>query len=294
MKLFFLITLLFSNVLAFNIANVEVSSYKIANGKTALLEFNRQEGIEYRSVKVGKKEFQVFSNPSKKSKKYVLIPFSYYESQGNKSLKIKYVEDKKIKSETLLLKVVDGKYAKEEIKVSSSKVNPRSKEVKKRISKEYSEAMKIYNTVTPISYISSAFIKPMNSKITSSFGKARIYNGSLKGYHSGTDYRAKVGTPIIAANDGKVVLVQKRFYSGGTVLLDHGEGIYTCYFHMSKFSVKKGAMVKRGDVIGLSGMSGRVTGPHLHFSARINGVQVDPLQLITLMNKNLLNNQGNI
>jgi len=294
MKLFFLITLLFSNVLAFNIANVEVSSYKIANGKTALLEFKRQEGIEYRSVKVGKKEFQVFSNPSKKSKKYVLIPFSYYESQGNKSLKIKYVEDKKIKSETLLLKVVDGKYAKEEIKVSSSKVNPRSKEVKKRISKEYSEAMKIYNTVTPISYISSAFIKPMNSKITSSFGKARIYNGSLKGYHSGTDYRAKVGTPIIAANDGKVVLVQKRFYSGGTVLLDHGEGIYTCYFHMSKFSVKKGAMVKRGDVIGLSGMSGRVTGPHLHFSARINGVQVDPLQLITLMNKNLLNNQGNI
>jgi len=289
-KLFFLVSLFFSNVLAFNISSVEVSSYKIANGKTALLEFKRQEGIEYRSVKVGKKEFQIFSNPSEKSKKYVLIPFSYYESQGNKSLKIKYIEDKKIKSETLLLKVVDGKYAKEEIKVSSAKVNPRSKEVKKRISKEYAEAIKIYNTVTPVSYISSVFIKPMDSKITSSFGKARVYNGSLKGYHSGTDYRAKVGTPIVAANDGKVVLVQKRFYSGGTVLIDHGEGIYTCYFHMSKFSVKKGAMVKRGEILGLSGQSGRVTGPHLHFSARINGVQVDPLQLITLMNNNLLNN----
>ena len=293
MKLFFLITLLFSNILAFNIASVEVSSYKIPNGKTALLEFKRQKGIVYKSVKVGKKEFQIFSNPSDTSKKYVLIPFSYYESQGNKSLKIKYIENKKTKFETLLLKVVDGKYAKEEISVSSSKVNPKSKKVKKRISKEYVEAMKIYNTVTPVSYISSVFIKPMDSKITSSFGKARVYNGSLKGYHSGTDYRAKVGTPIVAVNDGKVVLVQKRFYSGGTVLIDHGEGIYTCYFHMSKFSVKKGDMVKRGEMLGLSGQSGRVTGPHLHFSARINGVQVDPLQLITLMNKNLLNNQGN-
>ena len=294
MKFFLLLTFLASVTLAFDISSVEVSSFKVANGKTALLEFKRQGGIEYKSVKVDKKEFQIFSNPRDKNLKYALIPFSYYETKGNKTLNIKYVENKKIKSETLLLKVVDGKYAKEEIKVSSSKVNPKSKEVKKRISKEYAAAMKIYNTVTPKSYISSAFIKPMESKITSSFGKARVYNGSLKGYHSGTDYRAKVGTPIVSVNDGKVVLVQDRFYSGGTVLVDHGEGIYTCYFHMSEFSVKEGTMVKRGELIGLSGQSGRVTGPHLHFSARINGIQVDPLQLIAIMNKNLLNNQGNI
>ncbi|MDQ7067213.1 MAG: M23 family metallopeptidase [Sulfurimonas sp.] len=86
----------------------------------------------------------------------------------------------------------------------------------------------------------------------------------------------------------RVALVKNRFYSGGTVLLDHGEGIYTCYFHMSAFKVKEGEMVKQGEVLGLSGQSGRVTGPHLHFSARINGVQVDPLQLISLLNKNLL------
>ena len=294
MKLFLLITLFISTVMAFDISSVEVSSFKVANGKTALLEFKRQDAIEYKSVKVGKKEFQVFSNPRDKNLKYALIPFSYYETKGNKTLHIKYTENKKTKSETLLLKVVDGKYAKEEIKVNSSKVNPKSKEVQKRISKEYAAAMKIYNTVTPKSYISSPFIKPMESKITSSFGKARVYNGSLKGYHSGTDYRAKVGTPIVSVNDGKVVLAQDRFYSGGTVLVDHGEGVYTCYFHMSEFSVKEGSMVKCGELLGLSGQSGRVTGPHLHFSARINGVQVDPLQLIAIMNKNLLDNQGNI
>jgi len=285
----FLLISFFSFVLAFNIESVSVSNYKVPNGQTTLLEFSPQKNIEYKSVTVGKKTFQIFDVEKNPLKKYVLIPFSYYEKPENKTLLIHYKEQGREQQETLLLKVVDGKYEKEEINVSSSKVNPKSAEVKKRISKEYNEAMKIYNTITQKSYISSKFIAPMQSKITSSFGKARVYNGSLKGYHSGTDYRAKVGTPVIAANDGKVVLVKKRFYSGGTVLLDHGEGIYTCYFHMSKFDVTKGEMVKKGEILGLSGKSGRVTGPHLHFSARINGIQVDPLQLIALMNKNLLN-----
>jgi len=276
------------SLLAFDITKVELPTHKVKNGKSLFIEFLEQKGIEYKSVKVAKKSFQIFDNPIETRKKYVIIPFSYYEKPENKTLNIKYIEDKKIKYETLLVKVIDGKYEKEEIQVSKEKVNPQGKELKARISKEYNEAMKIYNTVSPSSYIQTPFIMPLKSKITSAFGKARTYNGSLKGYHSGTDFRAKVGTPIIAANDARVVLVKDRFYSGGTVLLDHGEGIYTCYFHMSKFDVKKGDLVKKGECLGLSGKSGRVTGPHLHFSARINGVQVDPLQLISLINNNLL------
>jgi murein DD-endopeptidase MepM/ murein hydrolase activator NlpD len=287
-KVFFLLLLISTFLFSFDITKVSVLEYKISNGRTGLLEFEKQKNIEYKSVKVGKKSFQIFDNPRDKEKKYALIPFSYYEKAENKLLIINYVEDKKLKEETLLLKVISGNYDKEEIHVSSSKVNPKSDEVKKRISQEYSEAMKIYGTLTAKSYISKPFIVPLESKVTSSFGKARVYNGSLKGYHSGTDYRAKVGTPIKAANDARVALVKNRFYSGGTVLLDHGEGIYTCYFHMSQFNVKQGDMVKRGDILGLSGKSGRVTGPHLHFSARINAVQVDPLQLIDIMNKKLL------
>lgn len=274
--------------MAFDIRKVEISSSIVENGKSVFLEFLHQDGIVYKSVEVAKKSFQVFDNPIDSKRKYAIIPFSYYEKPENKTLKIKYIENKKMKTEKLLLKVVDGKYEKEEIHVSKEKVNPQAKEVRARISKEYKEAMKIYNTVSQKNYIKTPFIMPMESKITSSFGKARTYNGSLKGYHSGTDFRAKVGTPILAANDGQVALVKKRFYSGGTVLLDHGEGIYTCYFHMSAFYVKEGEIIKRGQAVGLSGKSGRVTGPHLHFSARINGVQVDPLQLISLINQNLL------
>ena len=148
--------------------------------------------------------------------------------------------------------------------------------------------MKIYGTSTKENYLTSEFIQPLNSFITSAFGKARVYNDTLKGYHSGTDFRAKIGTPIQASNDGVVVLAKDRFYAGGTILIDHGQGIYTCYYHMSKFDVKVDDKIKKGDIIGLSGDSGRVSGPHLHFSVRVGGVQVDPLQFIALMNTNLL------
>ena len=288
MRVFFILVSLISSLMAFDISKVIVSKNKVANGKTALLEFLPQKGITYKSVSVGKKSFDIFDTPNRSEKKYALIPFSYYAKREDKTLSIHYKERAKEKTETLLLKVVDGRYAKEEIVVSDKKVNPKSKEVKDRISKEYAQAMKIYSTITSKSYITKPFIVPLDSKITSDFGKARIYNGSLKGYHSGTDFRAPVGTPIIASNDARVALVKRRFYSGGTVLLDHGEGIYTCYFHMSAFNVKEGELVKRGQQLGLSGKSGRVTGPHLHFSARINMIQVDPMQLIELLNKNLL------
>ena len=282
--LFTFFTLLFS----FEVEDIKASATTVANGKTIFLEFKKRNEREYKKVTVGKKEFKVFSNPFDTTRSYALVPFSYYEKLETKKLEIEYKEGKKLQFKEIFLDVINGNYLKEEIQVSSKKVNPKSKEVKQRISKEYNEAMKIYTTVTPNSYIKEPFILPLESKITSAFGKARVYNGSLKGYHSGTDFRAKMGTPIIASNDAEVALVQKRFYSGGTVLLNHGQGIYTCYFHMSEFRVKKGDSVNRGDLLGLSGKSGSVTGPHLHFSARINGVQVDPLQLIELLNKNLL------
>jgi len=268
-------------------SNINITETTISNGRTTFIEFVKEENTHYKSLSLGKKTFKVFTNPVDDKKAYALIPFSYYEKIGTQKMKLNFREDSVNKFKVFVLKVADGKYKKEEIQVSSSKVNPKSKEVKKRISKEYAEAMKIYGTVTTESYINSKFILPLDSFITSDFGKARVYNGSLKGYHSGTDFRAKVGTPLIASNDGIVALVKDRFYSGGTVLIDHGQGIYTCYFHMSAFNVKRDEKVKKGQVIGLSGVSGRVTGPHLHFAVRINGLQVDPLQFVELMNKNI-------
>jgi len=278
--------LIFFLLFASTLFCIEMPEQSIANGKTIFLEFEKKDGVLYEKLILDKKEYKVYEHPVDVKKYYALIPISYYEKPSNKTIKLFYKQDAKEMSKTVALEVKDGLYKKETLKVQQSKVSLSQKD-KQRAEKEYAEAMKVYNTSTPKSYISSKFIAPMQSKITSEFGKARVYNDTLKGYHSGTDYRASVGTPIVASNDGVVALVEDRFYSGGSVVIDHGHGIYTCYFHMSKFDVKKGQEVKRGETIGLSGNSGRVTGPHLHFSARVASEQVDPLQLIELLNKNL-------
>jgi len=284
MKYLFLTILLLSSLVALDFS---ISNSTITNGRTVYVEFAKNKNINYEKLLISNKSYQIFNHPNDDKKMYSLLPVSYYQKPSDKKVNIIYKQNGKTKIKTLFLKIKDGAYKKEKITVQKSKVNPISREVKARIAKEYAQAMKLYATSTSKSYITSKFIIPINSKITSDFGKARVYNNSLKGYHSGTDYRAKIGTPIVASNDGIVVLVKKRFYSGGTVILDHGHGIYTCYYHMSKASVKEGQKIKKDDILGLSGDTGRVTGPHLHFSARVGGVQVDPLQLIELLNKKL-------
>jgi murein DD-endopeptidase MepM/ murein hydrolase activator NlpD len=89
-----------------------------------------------------------------------------------------------------------------------------------------------------------------------------------------------LGSDVFAANHGRVVLLGDFFFSGYSLVLDHGAGLYTMYFHLSEFKVEMGSAVRKGDVIGLSGMSGRVTGPHLHWGARLNGARVDPFELL--------------
>lgn len=124
------------------------------------------------------------------------------------------------------------------------------------------------------------FIRPVPQESSSSFGYRRIINGKPRAPHTGADLRAPVGTEVLAANHGRVVLTGNYFFAGQSIVLDHGGGLYTMYFHLSEFKVDAGAMVRRGDVIALSGMSGRVTGPHLHWAARLGNARVDPMELI--------------
>ncbi len=205
-----------------------------------------------------------------------IFPIDYHTTKGSRTI---FIDGKPI-----LLHIVPKHYPKEKIRVAKSKVHP-PKSTLKRIQAEYQEARKIYATTTPKSYITKPFILPLNSKITSSYGNARVFNGVLKSFHSGTDFKAKVGTPVKAINDGKVVLAKQRYYAGGSIIIDHGKGVYSCYYHLSKFLVKKGDRVKRGQIIAKSGQSGRVSGPHLHLTIKIKGISVDPIQFIQSFNK---------
>jgi murein DD-endopeptidase MepM/ murein hydrolase activator NlpD len=127
-----------------------------------------------------------------------------------------------------------------------------------------------------------SFINPREGSISTKFGLRRIINGIAKNPHSGVDVAAEEGQEVQAPNNATVALVDNQFYSGNSVILDHGQGIYTMFFHLSKVLVKEGQQVNKGDVIALVGSTGRSTGAHLHWGVRVQGARVNPLELIKL------------
>jgi murein DD-endopeptidase MepM/ murein hydrolase activator NlpD len=126
------------------------------------------------------------------------------------------------------------------------------------------------------------FQLPRASRITSAFGAARVYNGEVRSRHLGTDFAGAVGTPVLAAGRGVVAMVANFYLAGRSVYIDHGQGLVTAYFHLSRADVAEGDTVMAGQRIGGVGRSGRVTGPHLHWVARFGAIPVDPMSLLAL------------
>lgn len=125
------------------------------------------------------------------------------------------------------------------------------------------------------------FLRPVPHEASaSSFGSRRIINGKPRAPHSGTDLSSPAGTEVAATNHGRVVLAGDFFFAGGSIVLDHGGGLFTMYFHLSEMRAGEGEIVRKGDILGLSGATGRVTGAHLHWGARLANARVDPLQLL--------------
>ena len=152
-----------------------------------------------------------------------------------------------------------------------------------RSSRETKELNEIYAKMTPEILWTEPFHTPIPGQTKgSNFGHRRVFNGQPRAPHAGSDLKASTGTPIHATNRGRVVLAKNLFFTGNTVILDHGLGIYTIYAHLSRIDVKLAQMVDGGQLLGLAGATGRVTGPHLHWAARIQGARVDPFALLSI------------
>jgi murein DD-endopeptidase MepM/ murein hydrolase activator NlpD len=136
--------------------------------------------------------------------------------------------------------------------------------------------------VTPNREWDGNFSAPADAAISDVFGSQRIFNGKAQRPHYGLDFRVPTGTPVAAMNSGTVLLARFLYFEGNCVVIDHGQGLLTLYFHLSEFKVKEGDPVKRGQVIGLSGGTGRATGPHLHVAVRWQGTYLDPATLLKL------------
>lgn len=127
-----------------------------------------------------------------------------------------------------------------------------------------------------------AFVAPVSSPVSDVFGTARVFNNEVQGRHLGLDFAAPAGTEVHAINRGTVILARPLYFEGGFVVIDHGQGLMSLYLHLSEFKVKEGDQVDTGQLIALSGGSGRATGPHLHLAIRWQGIYVNPAILLTL------------
>ena len=140
----------------------------------------------------------------------------------------------------------------------------------------------LFRSVSPAREWTGDFRAPVVARVSDVFGTRRTFNGETRSTHEGLDYAVPAGTPVAALNSGTVLLARALFFEGNCVVLDHGQGLLTLYLHLSEFKVREGDPVMGGQVIGLSGGTGRATGPHLHIAVRWQGVYVDPAALLKL------------
>src|SRR6267378_3919511 len=179
------------------------------------------------------------------------------------------------------IRVERQRYPRVQLKVAGRYTAP-STEDQQQIEQDKKTKGQVFETVSPGREWKGSFAPPVSAEISDVFGVERVFNGSVQSTHQGLDFRVPSGTPVAAANSGRVILARPLFFEGNCVVIDHGQGLLTLYFHLSKFSVKEGDDVSKGQPIGLSGGTGRVTGPHLHLAVRWQGVYLNPQVLLKL------------
>jgi len=168
------------------------------------------------------------------------------------------------------------------LKVDPDFVNPPAAVIP-RIQREAQLMQEVFEASAAARYWTGPFIRPVPHRANSRFGQRSVFNGEPRNSHTGTDFLSPAGTPVRAPQAGRVVIARDLYFSGGTVVIDHGLGAFSLLAHLSRVGTTEGAAVAAGDVVGLVGATGRVTGAHLHWGLRLGGARVDPLALVEVL-----------
>jgi len=238
------------------LSGITLSSKEVTNGSLLLLQIeNRKLSPPVRDLRLTfqQRGYPVYPHPvTPADTHFGLIAIPFRTAPGPAKLLLSWTNATGDHHRTIPFRIIAGKYKTDELKVDSSRVNPNKKNIKR-------------------------------AKKEARFGNKRVFNGQLKSFHNGVDFRARSAAPVFAANSGVVKLAENLFYSGNAVVIDHGTGIFTIYAHLSRIEVTPGQHIEKGQRLGLTGATGRVSGPHLHWGVKVNGVAVNPMQLIEVM-----------
>lgn len=253
-------------------------------GELVVLEARSAAPLSRLKVKAFNREFAAFS-PDGGHAWTCLVGIDLETGPGNYRVELQGIDNagRSVAAEGLF-KVTAKEFPTRVLTVDPKYVSPPAK-VLPRIQEERRRVDSIFSAVSPERLWNGPFRRPVPGAVISAFGKRSVYNGKPRSPHGGVDFRGASGTPVHAPNSGVVVLASNLYYSGNTIILDHGLGLYSYFGHLSVISVKEGAMVKTGEVIGKVGATGVVTGPHLHWTVRLGGSRIDPIALLALLGK---------
>ena len=214
-----------------------------------------------------------------------LLGIDLDEPPGSKELRISIVaKDGRLRLQRIAYTVLKKEFSTQHLTLPGAKGVP-GQQKDERFEREKAIVEKIFAQTVQEKLWRGVFIRPIAGEITTDFGTRRFINGVPKNHHTGIEIKAPAGTPVAASADGRVLYTGRFSLSGNSIFIDHGTGICTMYFHLASIAVQSGQKIKKGDVIGTVGSTGRSTGPHLHWGVRINNQRVDPLALLALFNK---------
>ena len=251
-------------------------------GEAVLLEVESSRPLSRITAEAFGREFPVFAEDG--GLKWTgLLGIDLETKPGSYPVRLNGIDgDGKTVSTQDILSVVQKKFPTRRLTVEEKYVAP-PQDVLIRIKEERERVNAIFTSITPERLWRGSFLLPVPGPVISAFGKRSIYNGQPRSPHAGIDFRGTTGTPIRAPNGGKVALAADLYYSGNTVIIDHGLGLYSYFGHMSAISVKQGGRVEARDIIGRIGATGLVTGPHLHWTVRLVETRIDPLSLVAIL-----------
>jgi murein DD-endopeptidase MepM/ murein hydrolase activator NlpD len=210
-----------------------------------------------------------------------LVGIDMADPPGTADLLVEFTSSEGGRQQVFPIAVAAEDFREQRLTLPKGQVDPDAAALK-RIAREREEIRLVFGSSEPERLWVKPFVVPVDGVMTGAFGGRRILNGQPRNQHTGEDIAAPLGTPLRATNDGIVRMVDDHFFSGRSVILDHGLGLYTMYSHLQTAKVKQGDRVERGQIIGTVGKSGRATGPHLHWGAWLNGSRVNPFSLTRL------------
>jgi hypothetical protein len=254
---------------------------KIGQGDVFLLKVKGVGGEKISSVKGEFLNRRLHFFKTSEGEYRSLIFTCLFDEPGTAALNLEIMQEGKVYHIRERVEVIEKDFGTERLRLPPSKVTL-SKKAILQVRKDKRALDKIWQKITPTRYWRGSFMLPTKGRIGSPFGIRRIINEKPRSPHTGVDIIAPHGAKVFASNHGEVVFIGDLFFSGKSLVIDHGMGLYTMYFHLSKILVKVGEKVRKGQVVGLVGSTGRAMGSHLHFGARLQQATVNPHSLFLL------------